>query len=193
MLKPLFCLGLASLSALRFSAPVRADVVPAFLFNDNAVLQRDKPIPVWGTADAGEKVSVSFSGKTAATTADAAGKWRVDLPALPANATPADLVIKGKNTVTRTNILVGEVWLASGQSNMEMTVKESYDAALEIPGSARFPMIRHIRTDYKLSQTPLTTASGAWKVAAPDTTGDFTAVGYPAVPFRSDDWPHTGE
>jgi len=169
----LYCLAVVCLSA-----PVRADVVPAFLFNDNAVLQRDKPIPVWGTADAGEKVSVAFSGQTAATTADAAGKWRVDLPALPANLVPADLVIKGKDTVTRTNILVGEVWLASGQSNMEMMVRESYDAALEIPGSARFPMIRHIRTDYKLSQTPLSTGSGAWKVAGPDTTGDFTAVGY---------------
>jgi len=71
------------------------------VFNDNAVLQRDKLIPVWGTADAGEKVAVSFSGQTANTTADATGKWRVDLPALPANATPANMVIKGKNTVTR--------------------------------------------------------------------------------------------
>jgi sialate O-acetylesterase len=87
-------------------------------------------------------------------------------------------VIKGKNTVTRTNILVGEVWLASGQSNMEWTVKEAYEAALEIPGSARFPMIRHFKTDYKLSQIPQTTGAGVWKVAGPDTTGDFTAVGY---------------
>jgi sialate O-acetylesterase len=130
------------------------------LFNHNAVLQRDKPIRVWGTADAGEKVSVAFSGHTTAATADATGKWRVELPALPASATPASLVIRGKNTVTRTNIVVGEVWLASGQSNMEMTVKETYDA-LDVPGSARFPMIRHIRTDYKLSQTPLSTGSGA--------------------------------
>ncbi|HEX8833593.1 MAG TPA: sialate O-acetylesterase, partial [Abditibacteriaceae bacterium] len=171
------CLILGCIS-LYSSASVRADIVPAFVFNDNAVLQRDKPIPVWGTADAGENVSISFSGKTASTTADAAGKWRVDLPALPANLVPADLVIKGKNTVTRTNILVGEVWIASGQSNMEMMVKESFEAALEIPGSARFPMIRHIRTDSNLSQTPQTTGSGAWKVAGPDTTGDFTAIGY---------------
>lgn len=112
------------------------------------------------------------------TTADATGKWRVTLPALPANATPADLVIKGKNTLKFTNILVGEVWLASGQSNMEQTVKETYEAALDIPGSARFPLIRHIRTDYRVSDLPLTTGSGGWKVAGPDTTGDFTAVGY---------------
>jgi sialate O-acetylesterase len=161
-----------------FGAPVRADVVPAFVFSDNAVLQRDKPIAVWGTADAGEKVSVSFSGKTANTTADAVGKWRVDLPALPANLTPTDLVIKGKNTITRTGILVGEVWIASGQSNMEWMVKESDEAALEIPSSARFPMIRHLRTESKLSQIPQTTGSGVWKVAGPETTGDFTGVGY---------------
>jgi sialate O-acetylesterase len=165
-------------SAVFLSSLAYADVVPAFVFSDNAVLQRDKPLPVWGTADAGEKVSVSFSGKTASATADAAGKWRVELPPLPANLVPTDLVIKGKNTVTRTNILVGEVWLASGQSNMEMMVRESYEAALEIPGSARFPMIRHFKTESKLSQIPQTTGGGSWKVAGPDTTGDFTAIGY---------------
>lgn len=157
---------------------LRADVVPAFLLNDNAVLQRDKPIPVWGMADPGENVSVSFAGHTVTTTADASGKWRIELPPLPADAKPSNLVIKGKNTITRTNIVVGEVWLASGQSNMEMTVRETYDAALDIPGSARFPMIRHIRTDYRVSETPLTAGSGVWKVAGPDTTGEFTAVGY---------------
>jgi sialate O-acetylesterase len=156
----------------------RADVVPAFVFSDNAVLQREKPIPIWGTADAGEKVSVSFAGHTAATTADAQGMWRVDLPSLPANATPANLVITGKNTVTRTNIVVGEVWLASGQSNMQQMVKESFDAALDIAGSARFPMIRELRPDKKTSYTPLSSGSGSWKVAGPDTTGEFSAIGY---------------
>jgi sialate O-acetylesterase len=178
MRKTLFCLGLVPLSAACLGTPVRADVVPAYVFSNNAVLQRDKPIPVWGTADAGEKVSVSFAGHTVGATADAAGKWRVDLPALPANATPANLVIKGKNTVTRTGILVGEVWLASGQSNMQQMVKESFDSALDIAGSARFPMIRELRPDKTTSYTPLSTGSGAWKVAGPDTTGDFSAIGY---------------
>src|SRR4051812_25497257 len=94
MRNTLICLALVCLGA-----PLRADVVPAALFTDNAVLQREKPIPVWGKADAGEKVSVTFAGQTLSTTADANGKWRVDLPALPANATPADLVIKGNNTI----------------------------------------------------------------------------------------------
>jgi sialate O-acetylesterase len=138
MRKPLFCLGLVGLISTYFGAPVRADVAPAFVFSNNAVLQRDKLIPVWGTADAGEKVSVTFAGHTVATTADAEGKWRVDLPALPANATPANMVIKGKNTVTRTNILVGEVWLASGQSNMQQMVKETFDSASTSPAQRGF-------------------------------------------------------
>jgi len=174
----LFCLGIFGLGAACFGAPVRADVVPAYLFSDNAVLQRGKPIPVWGTADVGEKVSVTFAGRTVATTANAKGEWRVDLPALPANATPAAMVIKGRNTLTRTNILVGEVWLASGQSNMEQRVRETFDSALDIPGSKRFPMIRELRPDKKTSYTPLPTGSGAWKVAGPDTTGEFSAIGY---------------
>ena len=178
MRNPLFHPAFVWLGALWFGSPVHADVVPAFLFSDNAVLQRDKPVPVWGTADAGEKVSVAFAGHTVDTTADAAGKWRVDLPALPANATPADMVIKGKNTITRTNILVGEVWLASGQSNMQQMVKETFDSALDIAGSARFPMIRELRPDTKTSYTPLSTSTGTWKVAGPETTGDFSAIGY---------------
>jgi sialate O-acetylesterase len=169
---------LTCLALLCVGAPLRAEVVPALVFGHNAVLQRDKPIPVWGTADAGEKVSVAFADHTATTTADASGWWRVDLPALPANATPADLVITGRNTITCTNVVVGDVWLASGQSNMEWPVKDTYDAALDVPGSARFPLIRHLRVDYQVSETPLTTASGSWKVAGPGTTGEFTAVGY---------------
>lgn len=169
----LICLALACLGA-----PLSAAVVPAMLFSDNAVLQRDKPVPVWGTADAGEKVSVAFAGRSAMATADASGRWRVELPALPANTTPADLVITGTNTITVRNVVVGDIWLASGQSNMEWPVKDTYDAALDIPGSARVPLIRHLRVGYQVSETPRSTASGSWKVAGPDTTGDFTAVGY---------------
>ena len=173
MQQPVGCLSFALLAA-----SVHADVVPAYLFSDNAVLQRDKPIPVWGSADPGEKVTVTFSGQTVSAAADPQGKWRVDLAALPANATGADMVIQGKNTLTRTNMVVGEVWLASGQSNMQQMVKETFDSALDIAGSVRFPMIRELRPDKKTSYTPLSTGSGAWKVAGPDTTGDFSAIGY---------------
>jgi len=173
MRNTLICLALVCLGA-----PLRADVIPAPLFTDNAVLQRDKPVPVWGKADAGEKVSVTFAGQTVSTVADAAGQWSVKLAALPANATPADLVIKGNNTITLANIVVGEVWLASGQSNMEFVVKNTYDAAIDVPASANFPLIRHIQIQKKVSDTPLTTAAGKWQAAAADTTGGFTAVGY---------------
>ena len=173
MRNTLICLALVCLGA-----PLRADVIPAALFTDNAVLQRDKPVPVWGTASAGEKVSVAFAGQAVSTVADSTGKWRVDLPAQPANSTPSDLVIKGNNTITLANIVVGEVWLASGQSNMEFVVKNTYDAALDVPASANFPLIRHIQIQKKVSETPLTSAAGKWQVAAADTTGGFTAVGY---------------
>ena len=169
---------LLALVTISLATSLAAEVVPNFLFADNAVLQRDKPVPVWGTATAGEQVSVAFAGHTVSTTADKTGAWRVNLPAMPANATPGDLVISGSNTVTCKNVVVGEVWLASGQSNMEQTVKETYDAALDIPGSARHPLIRHLRIDYTVNETPLSTASGSWKAAGPKTTGEFTAIGY---------------
>ena len=173
MRKPLICLALFTISAA-----AHANVVLAPLFTDNAVLQRDKPVPIWGTADAGEKVAVAFAGQTVATTADAAGKWSVALAALPATATPADLVVKGNNTLTLTNVVVGEVWIASGQSNMEWVLKNTYDASLDVAGSAANPLIRHIKIAKKVSDTPLTTATGTWQVASPVATPEFTAVGY---------------
>lgn len=169
---------LLSLTVLALSHTVHAAVVPAPLFTNNAVLQRGKPVPVWGTADAGEKVSVSFAGQSRSTTADVNGQWRVDLAPLPANATPAELVIKGTNTITLSNILVGEVWLASGQSNMEYMLKNTYDAAIDIPASARYPLIRQIQIAKKVSSTPLRNATGTWQVAGPETTGEFSAVAY---------------
>jgi sialate O-acetylesterase len=168
------------LALLCLGASLRADVVPAALFSDNAVLQRDKPIPVWGTADAGEQVSVAFSGRTASTTTDGSGKWRIDLPSLPASATPSDLVIKGNNTITVSNVLVGEVWLASGQSNMEWVVNGTYDAAIDVPASANFPLIRHIKIKPTIAESPASTVitQGTWQVAGPETTGRFSGVGY---------------
>ncbi|CAM2984865.1 sialate O-acetylesterase [Rariglobus hedericola] len=172
---------LTLLALLGLGVSLHADVVPAVLFTNNAVLQREKPIPVWGTADAGEKVSVTFGGKTVATTADTAGKWRVDLPAQPANSTPADLVIAGKNTITLANVVVGEVWIASGQSNMEWSINNTFDKALDVPASAKFPLIRHIKIKKTVAEAPASTViidRNTWEVASPETTGNFSAVGY---------------
>jgi sialate O-acetylesterase len=102
-----------------------AKPVPAGLFTDHAVLQQGRPVPVWGTADAGEKISVVFGGKTYDTTAGADGKWQVALDSLATTSEPRELVIRGAaeaDTVILKDIVVGEVWLASGQSNMEMSV-----------------------------------------------------------------------
>jgi sialate O-acetylesterase len=174
---------LRTLLALLLIAPAAllADVVPAPLFTDNAVLQRDKPIPVWGTADAGENVTVTLAGHTLATTAAPDGTWRVDLPALPANPTPATLTIAGNNTITLSNILVGEVWLASGQSNMEWSVNNTFDRAIDVPASANFPLIRHIKIRKTVAAAPASTVAierDTWEVASPSTTGNFSAVGY---------------
>src|SRR5690606_6214739 len=128
------------------AAPVAlwADVVPSPLFQDHAVLQRDKPVPVWGRADAGEKVTVTFAGQTKTTTAGADGRWSVTLDPLSVNAQPATLTIAGKNTVTISDVLVGEVWLASGQSNMEWSVDNANDSDMT-RRTARFPLIREIK------------------------------------------------
>jgi sialate O-acetylesterase len=142
------------------------------------VLQRDKPVPVWGTADVGEKITVSFAGQSVSTHADNSGKWRVVLAPQPANVTPAPLVIAGNNTITFTNILVGEVWLASGQSNMEQILKNTFDASIDIPASANFPLIRHIKIGRQISDAPQATATGRWQIPGPATTGGFSAVAY---------------
>ena len=172
---------LTLLALLGLGASVRADVVPAPLFTDNAVLQRDKPLPIWGTADTGEKVTVTFAGHSATATAGTDGKWRVDLPAQPANSTPSDLVIKGNNTLTLANVVVGEVWIASGQSNMEWSVNSTFDKAIDIPASAKSPLIRHIKIKRTIATAPASTVAierTTWESAGPATTGNFSAVGY---------------
>ncbi len=167
-----------SIAALLFpAAALFAKVVPAPLFQDHAVLQQGKPVPIWGTADPGEKVTVTFAGQTLATTADAAGRWRVTLAPLKVSAKPATLTLSGTNTVELNDILVGEVWLCSGQSNMEMKLAKADNAEAEI-AAARFPLIRQFQVGYEVSNEPLNTAGGTWVPASPETAGKFTAVGY---------------
>lgn len=157
---------------------VHADVVPAFIFTDNAVLQRGKEVPVWGTAEAGEGVTVSFGGETVSTTTGESGRWQVKLPAMEASAEPRELVIQGRNTVRLANVLVGEVWLASGQSNMEWTMRRTYDVAIDVLGSVNYPQIRELRVGRKVGEEPRAEAEGKWVVASPETTAGFSAVGY---------------
>jgi sialate O-acetylesterase len=173
-----------ALSCLAFTCLVhlaRAKVIPAPLFTDNAVLQRDKPVPVWGKADAGENVVVTFGNQTTGTIADTRGNWMVTLAPMPANGIGAKLVIKGTNTIALDNIVVGEVWLASGQSNMEWVVRYTHDAAIDVPASANFPLIRHIRINRTVAESPADNVDidrDVWEVAGPATTLNFSAVAY---------------
>jgi sialate O-acetylesterase len=141
-------------TALAFATSAHADVKPAALFQDHAVLQRDKPVPVWGTADAGETVSVTFGTQTLSTVAAPDGRWSLTLAPLAANATPATLTLKGKNTIVLQDIVVGEVWLASGQSNMEWSLSRSYDPDLE-QLTARFPLVREIKVKRRTASEPM--------------------------------------
>lgn len=161
--------------------PAAADVKVPKIFGDNMVLQQGKPVPVWGWADAGEKVVVTFAGKTAEATPDDKGKWTVKLPELAASAEPQVLTVMGKNTLTFKNVLVGEVWVCSGQSNMEWSVRASLNAEAEIKGAA-FPQIRLITVPKpnvgKDKNEPQTDFVGSWTECKPETIPNFSAVAY---------------
>ncbi len=170
--------AIVSAGALLLSGLVFADVRLAPIFSDGAVLQRDQPIAIWGTADAGEAIRVEFKRDAATTAADARGAWRVVLPARAGTSEGSELVVTGKNKAICRDVLVGDVWWCSGQSNMEFTVAGARDAAREITG-ANFPGIRQIKIGRKLAETPREdfTATG-WKAVTPAAVGAFTAAGY---------------
>lgn len=164
--------------ALRFVAWNRADVTLAPLFSDHVVLQRDKPIPVWGTAEVGEKIKVTFGDQQREATAGYDGRWIAILEPRPASSSGTDLTITGMNTLTVRDVVVGEVWLCSGQSNMEWPVVRAANAAAEI-AAANFPLIRHVQIERTVAGTPADTVkTSGWSPAAPQTAGGFTAVGY---------------
>ena len=159
------------------TASLRADVTLPAVFSDGMVFQQLQLVPVWGQATAGELVKVTLGDQTQSTTTDKAGHWRVTLNPLNANATPSDLVVTGKNTLTVKNVLVGEVWICSGQSNMGMTVSRSLNADTEI-AAAKFPAIRMFNVERSQSLTPQTDCKGAWLEATPENVGNFSAAGY---------------
>jgi sialate O-acetylesterase len=147
------------------------------LISDNMVLQREKPITIWGWANAGEKITVQFNKQTKSAKTDKSGKWMVTLAAEQAGG-PFVLTVKGKNTITVNNILVGEVWVCSGQSNMEWAVRSAANASKEINNS-NYPEIRQFEVQKSVSVKPEDEVKGGeWKAATPENVGDFTAVGF---------------
>jgi sialate O-acetylesterase len=161
-----------------FHTSVFGQVKLARLFSDHVVLQRQKPIPVWGWAKANEKVTVNLAGQTASAKADASGKWTVKINPLEAGG-PHTLTVTAKSgNATVNDVLIGEVWLCSGQSNMEWPVSAAKDF-IEEKQNADYPQIRHFRVDHEVTLQPeMDLKSGDWKVASAETVGGFTAIGF---------------
>ena len=176
---PRFLTVVTAALALGISALTAADFRLAAPLSDHMVLQREKPAAVWGWADAGEAVTVRFAGQTKSTTAGADGKWTLKLDALTASAEPRTLDVTGAagHKVEVKDILVGEVWLGSGQSNMAMTVQRSNNFDAE-KAAANYPLIRHYREASTHSASPAAEGKGAWQACTPENVGDFSAVLY---------------
>ncbi|MGA0038507.1 MAG: sialate O-acetylesterase [Pirellulales bacterium] len=157
--------------------PASADVALNNMFGDHMVLQQGIRNRVWGKADAGEKVTVTLANQTHSTTAAADGSWEVMLDAVQEYGGPHSLTIKGNNTITFNDVLIGEVWVCAGQSNMQWSVNASNDADLE-RASASYPEIRLISVPQVGTQEPQWNFNGSWKQCSPETVGNFSAVGY---------------
>ncbi len=168
----------------------RADVRPAAVFGPHMVLQRDVPLPVWGSAAPGEQVVVTFGTATGSATADADGAWRVTLPSQQADTAPRRLVIRGDDEVVYDDVLVGEVWLCAGQSNMLLPLSKCDDAKREL-AAAREPRMRllHMQTvatgdrkaytvDQVAKLVPAGFCRGEWQGCTPDSARSCSAVGY---------------
>ncbi|HTJ79374.1 MAG TPA: sialate O-acetylesterase [Rariglobus sp.] len=174
-------LGAALALTLSFTLSAVAEVRLPNVFSDHMVLQRDMPIPVWGWADPGELVTIKLAQSTATATADAHGEWRTILPKQSAGG-PFTLTASGSSTVTREDVLIGEVWLCSGQSNMEFGIKMGNDAAAEV-AAASHPQIRLLLVAKKNMALPQPDVVGSWAVCSPETIvqggwGGFSAAAY---------------
>jgi sialate O-acetylesterase len=146
------------------------------LFTSHMVLQRGQADRVWGKADPGEEVTVKIDNQVKVAKAAEDGKWQVTLDPMPAGG-PHTLTVVGKNTTTIGDVLVGEVWLCSGQSNMQWSVSQANDADLETR-TAKYPEIRLISVPNVGTQEPKDDFNGKWEVCSPETVGQFSAVGY---------------
>lgn len=159
----------------------RAEVKVPAIFSDHMVLQRDIRIPVWGWADAGEEVTVTFGDQSAKTITDSDGRWKVCLEKVGANATSQTLTVSGKNTIKFTDVLVGDVWVCSGQSNMGVYLGECDNADSEVP-NANDPWLRILtveeRTSIKPEEDVKLWNGKRWRLCTPEAANQFSGVGY---------------
>ncbi|HEY4249205.1 MAG TPA: sialate O-acetylesterase [Lacunisphaera sp.] len=176
----------ASLALMAVSLP--ANVHLASPFTDHMVLQRDLPVPVWGTAEPADSITVAFAGQVKSVTVGAEGNWRVELDPLAASAEGQTLTVTGSHRDTSVaihDVLVGEVWLASGQSNMDFTVAktEKYyfagvlNEAAEV-AAANHPLVRMFTGAWTKSCKPQTHIAGMWKICTPENVREFSAIAY---------------
>lgn len=153
----------------------------ATLFSAGTVLQRDMPVPVWGWAAPGEMVTVAFAGQSKTGKAGENGRWDILLDPIPASATPRPLTVTpstiNHQTLTVTNVLVGDVWLCSGQSNMQFPVSKAANAAAEI-AATDFPSLRMLTVKPVVAGAPRADVEGSWRVCSPKSVGEFSAVAY---------------
>lgn len=171
-------LCLLAISFVCSTTAATAEVKLASIFSDEMVLQRDMPVPVWGWDLPGQKVTVTFGDQTKTATADADGRWQIKLDKLRANEKGQPLHVSGENTVTLKDILVGEVWICSGQSNMEWRLTQALNGKQEA-AAANHPQIRLFNVPGHItSPVPRETCPGEWKACAPDSVSSFSAVGY---------------
>jgi sialate O-acetylesterase len=178
-----YCFVLMCMLSIKASAEITLPKV----IGSNMVLQRGEPVAIWGNASAGEKVTVTFNKQVKKTTADTSGKWRVYLDKMTASDKPATMMISGSNTITLNNILVGEVWLCSGQSNMEFTMAKSSKFAnakrskgLDSAASAneRNPNIRLFLVRRDLTKPDGANVNKGWNETEASYLKDFSAAGY---------------
>jgi sialate O-acetylesterase len=176
---PTLC-GLVIAACLLLTAivsPARADVSLNNMFGDHMVLQQGIKNKVWGKADPGEAVTVTLGGQKHSATADANGMWHVFLDPVQEYGGPHTLTVAGKNTITFNDVLIGEVWVCAGQSNMQWSLNNTNDADLE-RAAAKFPNIRLITVPNRGTQEPQWNFNGTWSACTPETVGNFSAVGY---------------
>ena len=156
---------------------VRADIKMPHIFGDNMVLQQGIEAPVWGKAAPGEKVTVSVAGQSVSAVADASGKWKLKLQPLKVGGAPLTMTVTGRNAISFKNVLVGEVWLGSGQSNMGYSLAGVRDGRKEIE-AAQYPSLRLFNVKLLAWRDPLDDVAGEWVECSSKTTGNFSAVLY---------------
>mgnify|MGYP000103161848 CR=1 FL=1 len=148
------------------------------VISDNMVLQRGMKVPIWGWAAPGESVTVTFKGQSASAVADGQGHWMVRLGPFEASEKPADLIIAGKTKKTIANVLVGEVWVCSGQSNMEWSLNKACNGEAEVADARNYPALRLFDAPNTTATVPQSDLKAAWAVCSPESAAPFSAVGY---------------